>query len=80
MSLYPIAPEYRSLFRVPVMAQATGEHRSPRKGEWFLSGAIVEAYLAPNDLSYQYPIARIVQVKTTTQYHVVGIVSPEPTK
>lgn len=35
----------------------TGEHRCPRKGEWYLSGAIIEAYKAPNDLTTAYPIA-----------------------
>ena len=30
--------------------------RRPKKGEWFLSGAIVEAYQAPNDLAPEYQI------------------------
>ena len=30
--------------------------RAPKKGEYYLSGAIVEAYLAPNDLSSPYHI------------------------
>lgn len=37
---------------------ATGEYRPPRKGEYYLSGAIVAAYRAPNDLSTAYWIAR----------------------
>lgn len=41
-------------------AVATGEYRPPKSGEWYLSGAIVEAYYAPNDLSTDYAIARIV--------------------
>lgn len=44
-------------------AQWTGEKRPPRKGEWFLSGAIVEAYRSYNDLDTPYHIARIVRVK-----------------
>lgn len=36
----------------------TGEFRAPRKGEWYLSGAIPEAYRAPNDLSTPYHILR----------------------
>lgn len=28
--------------------------RSPKKGEWYMSGAIPEAYMAPNDLSMQF--------------------------
>ena len=31
---------------VYVMAEWTGEYRPPKAGEWFLSGAIVEAYKA----------------------------------
>jgi hypothetical protein len=30
--------------------------RAPKKGEWYLSGAIVEAYQAPNDLTAEYQI------------------------
>jgi hypothetical protein len=36
----------------------TGEKRPPRKGEWYLSGAIPNAYRAPNDLSIAYHILR----------------------
>lgn len=31
--------------------------RCPKKGEWYLSGALVSAYQAPNDLSTEYFIA-----------------------
>lgn len=34
-----------------------GEKRAPKKGEFYLSGAIVEAYRAPNDLTTEYHIA-----------------------
>jgi hypothetical protein len=30
--------------------------RAPMKGEWYLSGAIIEAYQAPNDLTTEYTI------------------------
>ena len=46
-----------------VKAVATGEKRPPRAGEWYLSGAIVEAYRAPNDLTTPYHIARLVRVR-----------------
>ena len=46
--------------KVGVRAMATGEKRMPRKGEWFLSGAIIEAYRASNDLSGEFYIARLV--------------------
>ena len=41
----------------------TGEFRNPIKGEWYLSGAIGEAYQAPNDLSYPHYIAQIIETK-----------------
>ena len=37
--------------------RATGEFRAPRKGEYYLSGAIIMAYRAPNDLTQAYWIA-----------------------
>lgn len=43
-------------------AVATGEKRRPRRGEWFLSGAIIAAYKASNDLSTSYHIAKLVRV------------------
>lgn len=36
----------------------TGQRRPPRKGEYYLSGAIVIAYRAPNDLETPFEIAR----------------------
>jgi len=39
----------------------TGIKRSPKKGEYFLSGAQPTAYLAPNDLSEKYYIAEIIK-------------------
>lgn len=38
----------------------SGEFRQPKKGEFFLSGAIVESYKAFNDLTISYWIAREV--------------------
>jgi hypothetical protein len=39
---------------------ATGEFRAPKKGEWYLSGAIIAGYKAPSDLSYPFHIAKLV--------------------
>lgn len=36
----------------------TGEFRAPRKGEYYLSGAVLAAYRAPNDLTTAYRVAR----------------------
>ena len=47
-----------------IMAVLTGEKRTPKAGEWYLSGAIAEAYMAPNDLSDEFCIVRLVKVKT----------------
>ena len=47
-------------------AKKSGEFRNPRKGEWFLSGAIPGAYLAMADLTSPYHILTVVKVKTVT--------------
>jgi hypothetical protein len=61
--LYPVA-EGEALpagnTRTNTMARWTGEFRAPRSGEWYLSGAIVEAYRAPSDLTMEFHIARLV--------------------
>lgn len=36
----------------------SGEFRAPVKGEFYLSGAIVQAWRAPNDLRAEYRIVR----------------------
>jgi hypothetical protein len=42
--------------------RATGEFRPPMKGEYYLSGAIVEAYRARADLGSCYWIAEAVEM------------------
>ena len=46
-----------------VAGKWTGEHRAPRKGEFYISGAIPEVYRAPNDLPHQHAIARLVRIE-----------------
>lgn len=67
---YPIADEHG--IKVPaslgdrkdIRAKWNGEFRSPKKGEFYLSGAIVEAYDAKNDLPTQrFHIAELVNMK-----------------
>ncbi len=41
----------------------TGEFRAPKKGEWFVSGAIPEAYRALRDMEQEYHIAVPVSMK-----------------
>ena len=56
-----------------VKAVYAGEMRCPKAGEWYLSGAIVGAYKARNDLSTPYHIAKLVKAGTRT----VTTLSPE---
>lgn len=56
--------------RIPlhrIKAVQKGDFRPPKKGEWYLSGAVVEAYYAPNDLTTPHLIANIVEVAETQQ-------------
>ena len=45
------------------MAVLTGEYRPPRAGEWYVSGAIPEAYRMPNDGTMPHHIARLIVVR-----------------
>ena len=44
----------------------TGEFRAPRKGEYYLSGAIPYPYRAPNDLTIAYHIVRAARDEEIT--------------
>lgn len=50
-----------------VAAIRTTAFRAPRKGEWYLSGALPMAYKAPNDLSQKFRIMRLVAVERKTK-------------
>ena len=56
-----------------VMAVGTGEFRPPRKGEWYLSGAIIEAYLAKADFTHSFHIARLV---VTEEVRIIKEIGP----
>lgn len=56
--MFHLAEEYRQGWP-GIMARSTGIKRPPKKGEWYLSGAVPEAYQAPNDLSTAYYIAEL---------------------
>jgi len=66
MKFYPLADwlSPQDCKEMGIRAVSTGETRCPKQGEWYLSGAIVEAYRAPNDLPSPYAIARLVKIKT----------------
>lgn len=49
----------------------TGEFRPPKKGEHYISGAIPEAYEAPNTLTTNYAIARRVRVRLVPQHYEI---------
>lgn len=49
-----------------VHAKWTGEYHAPKRGEWYLSGADIAAYLAREDMYSQYYIAELVKTKTVT--------------
>jgi hypothetical protein len=53
------------------MAMWTGDFRPPKKGEWFLSGALIEAYRANADMSEPYHIAVIVETERVVTVKVV---------
>lgn len=57
------APKQNWMATSNYKARWTGEHRCPRKGEWYLSGSYIECYYAPNDLSSPYHIAEICEVE-----------------
>jgi len=46
--------------------------RAPKKGEWYLSGAIIEAYRAPNDLTTPYQVVEKVSrvVRRTIEVNI----------
>ena len=60
-----------------VRAVKTDQFREPKKGEWYLSGAIPEAYRAPNDLGAKYHIAKLVAIhrKTSVTETIVKVAS-----
>lgn len=41
--------------------ERNGEFRAPKKGEFYLSGAIPEVYKSPNDLESKFHIVRRVE-------------------
>jgi len=71
--LFPVAAT-GGLIRDRVKAVKTGEYRRPKKGEYYLSGAIVEAWRASNDLKTPYWIARLIRVKTRVVHDIEAYV------
>lgn len=65
---YPIAPFEKYAYREDIKARWTGEKRPPRAGEWYLSGAVVEAYRAPCDLTQEFHICLVYKVQNIAMY------------
>ncbi len=65
------ATNYHRWFRKNIAAKMTGEKRPPKAGEWYLSGAIIGAYLATNDLTTSYYIAKLVHVEKHVTVHTI---------
>jgi len=71
MKTYPLVdkiPNIKPQEQLSFRAVLTGEFRPPKKGEWYLSGAIPGAYQAPNDLNDSYHILRIMKMEQRTTY------------
>lgn len=64
-------PNVSALDQRDYRGTVTGEFRAPKKGEWYLSGAIPTVYRAPNDLSTNFMICRIAKVKAYMKYEEV---------
>lgn len=63
-SYYPVAESGATISKVdPKLDRVirTGETRAPKRGEWYLSGAIPEGYQAPNDLTQEFQICKLVR-------------------
>jgi len=52
--------EYKYGAGINLRCILTGEYRNPKKGEWYVSGAVPEGHKAPNDSSYVEHIAKLV--------------------
>lgn len=64
---YPLADRFPNISNKEqsyLKAIYTGEKRKPKKGEWYLSGAIIQAWQAFSDLNMVFCIAKIVKVET----------------
>ena len=74
--LYPLAdrvpeeireqldPSRRNFLESSLRARWNGEFRAPKKGEWYLSGAIIAAYRARADfIDLKYHLAEIVETE-----------------
>jgi hypothetical protein len=75
-ALYPLANRWLGH---NLVGRWTGERRRINPGEWYLSGASVEAYQYPSTATAPtltaYHVAEILEATITTRYHVTGLKS-----
>jgi hypothetical protein len=64
--LYPVEGKPNN-----IRAQWTGAKRCPKKGEFYLSGSPISAYRAFEDLTSEYHIARLVEVREVKSLEIV---------
>lgn len=65
--LFPMCDYVHGLKKGEYRIQATGEFRPPKKGEWYISGAIPAGYYAPNDLNASHYIGQLVEVRVVME-------------
>lgn len=74
-TFYPLGDRFQGdIFRTySYRAKWTGEKRPPKEGEWYLSGAIIEAYRAPINFpsNTEFHIAKIVKVRKVEYWEEV---------
>lgn len=58
-----------NLFRL-LRGRKTGEWRPPKRGEYYVSGAIPECYRAVNDMTWNASIVELVIAIPTDQFKV----------
>ncbi len=63
MKIYPMANRFKN----PQFAVKSTKFRNPKKGEYYISGAIPEVYKAPKDLSHKFWIGIPVEIRTIKQ-------------
>ena len=73
MKTYPLADRINGKKYSNIRAIWSKETRAPKKGEWFLSGSICEAYQAQCDfLNHMvYKIATLVEVRMVEEIYKV---------
>ena len=75
-TFYPLVDFHPLKLEYPrgLKARWIREFRTPKKGEWYLSGAIIEAYQAKRDMHSPFYIAQILIVESVASYQIKRII------